>query len=268
MAVPEPRIHIGFDTHAPQFTVWLIFYMPGDIQFSFSRWQMLGLIIGSGMLWMLYIQSKDRRQPEPTWRLALAFLLGVGACGLSVLVFSLLDAVGVPDIGLGEKPYTAFYCFTIIGPLEEGTKVLVACLFVFRWREYDEPLDGFVYAAAVALGFASLENFLDTGGTKWPTQLAHTIALPITHVLFSAIWGFGLGYARFCVAPGRRRVCWQVGSVASGMLAHGLYDFLTFAFMATFATSGMALVLWLFVIWRARSLSNWCMPSQTSSSES
>src|SRR5215470_692918 len=138
-----------------------------DIQFSLNRLQLLGVILVSGMLWMLYIQSKDRQQPEPPWRLALAFLLGIGACGLAVLVFSALDALGVPDIEFDKAPWTAFYCFGIIGPLEEGAKVLVACLFVFRWREYDEPLDGFVYAAAVALGFACMENFLDTGGTDW-----------------------------------------------------------------------------------------------------
>jgi len=72
--------------------------------------------------------------------------------------------------------------------------------------------------------------------------------------LFSAVWGFGLGYARFCVAPGPRRVLLQVGSIVLGMSAHGLYDFLTFAYQATFATSGIALVLWVFVIWRARAL--------------
>ena len=225
-----------------------------DIQFSFSHLQLLGLIVASSMLWMFYIQSKDRHQPEPPWRLALAFLLGIAACGLAIVVFSLLDLIGVPDIEFAEKRWTAFYCFGIVGPLEEGCKVLVALLFVFRWREYDEPLDGFVYAASVALGFASLENFLDTSNTDWPHQLAHTVALPITHVLFSAVWGFGLGYARFCVAPGQRRFLWQIGSILLAMFAHGLYDFLTFAFQATFATSGIALALWLFVIWRARAL--------------
>jgi len=238
-----------------------------NIHFSLNRLQLLGVILTSGMLWMHYIQSKDRQHPEPPWRLALAFLLGIVACWLSILGFTALDALGVPDIKFNEKPWTAFYCFAIIGPMEEGAKVLVALLFVFRWREFDEPLDGFVYAAAVALGFASLENFLDTPGTDWHEQLAETIALPITHALFSSIWGFGLGYARFCVPPGARRIQWQVGSVLLAMFAHGLYDFFTFAFQATYATSGMALALWLFVIWRARALSKWCGMVQTSSAQ-
>src|SRR5215831_472744 len=176
------------------------------MRFSLNQWQLPGLILASGMMWMHYIQSKDRQQPEPPWRLALAFVLGIAACGLSVLGFSALEALGVPELKLNEKPWMAFYCFAIIGPMEEGMKVLVAALVVFRWREYDEPLDGFVYAAAVALGFASFENFLNVSEADWVSQLAHTVALPITHVLFSAVWGFGLGYARFCMAPGTRRV--------------------------------------------------------------
>jgi RsiW-degrading membrane proteinase PrsW (M82 family) len=221
---------------------------------SLTKWQMAGLIFASGLFWMHYVQSKDRHQPEPRRLLLAAFGLGLLACVLSILCLSGLDALGMPDVKLGERPWTAFYCFGIVGPLEEGTKVLVACLIVFRWREYDEPLDGFVYAAAIALGFAGMENLFDSSDLGWQRQLAHTIALPITHVLFSAIWGFGLGHARFCVVHPVHRKLWQIGSVVLSMFVHGLYDFLILAYEATMVTSGLALVLWIFVIWRARSL--------------
>ena len=36
------------------------------------------------------------------------------------------------------------------------------------------------------------------------------------------------------------------------MVAHGLYDYLIFAYQATFVTAGLALGLWALVIWRAR----------------
>jgi RsiW-degrading membrane proteinase PrsW (M82 family) len=135
--------------------------------------------------------------------------------------------------------------------LEEGTKALMAYLFVFRWREFDEQIDGFVYAAAIALGFASLENFHNLPNLEWRGQLARTLALPITHTLFSAIWGFGAAHARFAIPPGPRRKFWQIGTLLLAMVAHGLYDYIIFAFQATLITSGIALVLWVFVIWRA-----------------
>jgi len=219
---------------------------------SLNTWQMLGLILASALLWMHYVQLKDRHQPEPCRHLLFAFVLGIVACGLAVLGFILLEALGVPDLKFNDRPWTAVFCFLIIGPLEEGAKVLLAFLFVFRWREFNEPLDSFVYAAAISLGFASVENFYNVPELGWQHQLARTIALPITHVLFSAIWGFGIGYARFCLPPSARRTWWQIGSIALGMFVHGLHDFFLLAYQATLLTSGLALALWGCVIWWAR----------------
>lgn len=217
-----------------------------------STWQLIGVILASALFWMQYVNLKDHRQPEPRRRLVLAFVLGIVAWGIAVLAFVVLEALGLPDIKFGEGPWTAVYCFLIVGPLEEGAKALMAYLFVFRWREFDEPIDGFVYAAAISLGFASVENFYNVPELGWLDQLARTAALPITHTLFSAIWGFGAAHARFAVPPGARRRLWQLGTIALAMIVHGLYDFLIFAFQATLITGGLALALWLFVIWRAR----------------
>jgi RsiW-degrading membrane proteinase PrsW (M82 family) len=237
------------------------------VPLSLNTWQLAGVILASAMLWMHYVQSKDRHRPEPRWRLLMAFALGIVACVLSTLSLEALEALGVPDIKFNERPWTAFYCFGIVGPFEEGTKGLLAYLIVFRWREFDEPLDGFVYAAALALGFACAENLWGTIEAGWLDQLASTVALPMPHVLFSAIWGFGIGYARFCVRRPSRRAFWQIGSIALAMIIHGLYDFLIFAYQARLAMSGLALALWVFVIWGTRqfgklSIAHPAMPAQ------
>lgn len=218
---------------------------------TLNTWQLLGVTLASALFWMQYVDLKDRRQPEPRRRLLLAFLLGIVAWGLTVLGFLALDALNVPSIKMGERRWNAVYCFLIVGPLEEGTKALLAYLIVFRWRVFDEPIDGFVYAAAISLGFASMENFYNLPDLDWRGQLARTVALPITHTLFAAIWGFGAAHARLAMPPGRRRRMWQLGTLALGMAAHGLYDYVIFAFQATFVTSALALAIWVFVIWRA-----------------
>jgi RsiW-degrading membrane proteinase PrsW (M82 family) len=229
---------------------------------SLNAWQLLGLLTISAMWWLNYVQSKDRHQPEPLGRLLVAFALGIVACLLALLAYSAVERCGVPDVQYYATPWTAVYCFGIIGPIEEGAKLLVA-LFVFRWRDYDEPLDGFVYSSAVALGFASAENFNTGAGDGWVYQLAYAAVLPITHVLFSSIWGFGFGYARFCVSRPSHRALWKIGSVALSMFAHGLYDFLLFAFQATLATSAIALVIWVFVNWRVRVLRSAAVAART-----
>jgi protease PrsW len=221
---------------------------------SFNAWQLLGLVLASGLLWMLYVESKDRLRPEPRWRLASAFGLGFAACWLSLLGYWAMDAAGVPDVQFGGEPWAAVYCFGIVGPLEEGMKLLPAYLIVFRWREFDEPVDGFVYASALALGFASAENLHTVGDGPWLYQLAYTVALPLTHMLFSSIWGLGISHARFLVSRPASRLLWQAGSIALAMLAHGLHDFLIFAYQATLATSALALLIWVLVIWRVHHL--------------
>jgi RsiW-degrading membrane proteinase PrsW (M82 family) len=220
------------------------------VTFSLNAWQLLVLVLVSAFLWMFYVQSKDRHQPEPIRRLALAVLLGVVACGITYFTYALIERLKGPDLKYGDVHSMLLYFFGIVGPVEEGSKVLVACLFVFRWRDYDEPIDGFVYASAISFGYAGAESCITLGGESWVYQLAHTVALPITHALFSAIWGLSFSHSHFRVGPGWRRRCWQAGGVATAMMVHGLYDFLVIAFRATLVASGLALVIWVAVIWR------------------
>ena len=210
------------------------------------------MIVASAVFWMQYVDLKDHIKPEPRKRLLLAFLLGIVASLIALLFFAASDALGVPRFEGRGKWWTAAYCFGVIGPVEEGAKVLLAYLFVFRWSDFDEPIDGFVYAAAISIGFASLENFYNLPSLPLWEQFAHTAALPLTHTLFAAVWGFGIAYARLCIGPGAGRMAVQTGSVLLAMSLHGLYDFLLFAYQATFLTSGLILVIWMFVIWRAR----------------
>jgi len=215
-------------------------------------WKLLGMIVASAVFWMQYVDLKDRIKHEPRKLLLLAFLLGIVASLIALLLFAACDALGVPWTEGRGKLWTAGYCFLVIGPVEEGAKVLLAYLFVFRWSEFDEPIDGFVYAAAISIGFASLENFYNLPSLPLWEQLAHTATLPLTHTLFAAVWGFGIAWARLCIGPGALRTAMQAGSVLLAMSLHGLYDFLLFAYQATFLTSGLILVIWIFVIWRAR----------------
>jgi RsiW-degrading membrane proteinase PrsW (M82 family) len=233
-------------------------------------WQVLGMVAASALFWMVYIDSKDRFRPEPPLRLVGAFAIGMGAAIVALGAFALLTSFGGADASsegwfgrtghrlsnLITQPETTFdkavLCFVFIGPIEEGAKVLAAWFLVFRWRVFDEPIDGFIYAAAIALGFASLENLLHLPNLPLAEQVARTLTLPITHCLFAAVWGFGVAHARLRMNPGPAFWLLQIGSIVLAALLHGLYDFLLIAYQWTFATSGLVLILWIAVIWRAR----------------
>jgi RsiW-degrading membrane proteinase PrsW (M82 family) len=146
------------------------------------------------------------------------------------------------------------YCVIIVGPLEEGVKFLIARAIVFRWRHFDEPIDGMVYASFVAIGFAAAENFLYMPYLIWQEQLVRAVTSPLTHSLFASVWGFGTAYAILRCHGRGSRFFWQAAPLGISMLLHGLYNFFLLAMHAAYIASIIILVLWIGLIWYARRL--------------
>jgi RsiW-degrading membrane proteinase PrsW (M82 family) len=226
--------------------------LQGALRLTGGPWQIAGMLLAAGLFWLQYIDLKDRLQPEPRRHLLAAFALGIVSCGIALLAFWLTELLGFPEYDVGDDAWLATYCFLVIGPVEEGAKLLVALAIVFRWREFDEPIDGFVYAAAIALGFATAENFIHLPGLPLGEQLGRSFALPFTHTLFAAIWGFAFAYARFSETKRWRKTWIRIASVLSAMLLHGLYDWLIFAHHSSQAAGVFVFGLWAFMIWRVR----------------
>ena len=87
----------------------------------------------TSLFWLQYIDLKDRLQPEPRHKLIFAYLLGIAACGIALLAFWLTERFGFPEYDAGDAGWLATYCFLIIGPIEEGAKVIVF-LAVVWWQ--------------------------------------------------------------------------------------------------------------------------------------
>jgi len=185
-----------------------------------------------GLLWLWLFYRTDR-QPEPRRIVAATFLLGVVAIvpafALERLAAEVLPFLREMQTGvLGGTPRAlplVIGCFFVIGPAEELAKFLVVRFYSYRQRDFDEPMDGLIYASAAALGFASLENVLyvfdfQTGALHWNALgLRSLLSLP-GHVMFSVQWGYALGRRRF--DPSYPTLSRLVGAA----LLHGLYDFI------------------------------------------
>jgi RsiW-degrading membrane proteinase PrsW (M82 family) len=214
----------------------------------------IGLAAGGAIAWLMYFDLKDRLRPEPRRLLLAAFVLGGGAALLGLGLYNVAEWLGAPR-GPGATYQSIFiYCVLLVGPLEEGVKFLVARFVVFRWRHFDEPIDGLVYAAAVAIGFATVENVLYAQWLGWLEQIARSLVSPLTHSLFAAIWGLGTAHAFFSVRSRAGRIAWQAGTLVVAMILHGLYDFVLLAGNATYVASALTLVVWLGLIGYARRL--------------
>ncbi len=148
---------------------------------------------------LLGVRWVDRWEPEPRYALVFAFLWGAG---VSTLVSLWLNTAFTEAVYLstGNVETAEAVGATIGAPLiEESAKGLgVLLLFLARRRYFDGPVDGIVYAATVAAGFAFVENILYfSRSVEILPQIfvMRGILSPFAHVLFTVAIGVALGLA-------------------------------------------------------------------------
>src|SRR4030095_6544517 len=103
----------------------------------------------------------DRYEKEPKLLLGAAFLWGVVIAGGGAFILNTAFGIGIYAL-TGSEGATEFGTTSIVAPMiEEGLKGLaVLVVFLMFRKEFDSVLDGVVYAAVTAMGFAALENVL------------------------------------------------------------------------------------------------------------
>lgn len=214
----------------------------------------LGLAAGGAVFWMVYFDLKDAARPEPRRLLALAFLVGSLATIPTLMLYRVLETGGIAlDFQRGPVSVAA-YCVLVVGPVEEGVKFLVARTIVFRFRAFDERMDGVIYAAMVAIGFATAENLLYATFLSPLEQAARALAAPLIHALFASIWGFAAARAILVETRTARRVALQAGALAIAMLLHGAYDAALLAWQAPVVSSAVVAVMWVGLIVATRAV--------------
>ena len=186
--------------------------------------ELLVLALAPALFILLYIYRRDRYEPEPLHLVAWVFFLG---------------ALSVIPAALAELPFPeGIVSSAVVAPVvEESVKFLVVFLAVYRHPEFDEPMDGIVYAAAAGLGFASIENILYVAEGGVAVGIVRAIASVPGHVVFSCIWGFALGRAKF--RPGSERSGIILSALFFAMLLHGIFNFS----LGVFGLAGLLLIL-------------------------
>jgi RsiW-degrading membrane proteinase PrsW (M82 family) len=155
------------------------------------------------LAWLHFVARFDRAHPEPRWLVLATFALGALAAIPAGYVESLFGRVSPwldPHLAtLGGQPLSlplALVVFTVVvGVVEEGAKLLGAWVLAAHRREFDEPIDGIVYAAASAFGFAALENarYFADGRLSASLVAARAFTSVPAHLFFATLWGAALG---------------------------------------------------------------------------
>ena len=206
------------------------------------------LLLAPALFWALYHYYRDRHRPEPVTHTALAFAVGACSGWLGQQLYGLLALLGLwadpyqlaRDDLMGLLVYSVFG----IGLMEELAKLLPFLVIALKLEHFDEAVDGIIYAAFVALGFATYENLFYLDYLSTAEQLARSITGPLVHIMFASLWGYPIGRAVVERTP-------LLPAIALGFSAavvvHGVYDFLVIGLppWARGLAAGLILAVWL-----------------------
>ncbi|WP_379162281.1 glutamic-type intramembrane protease PrsW [Paenibacillus sp. sgz5001063] len=174
--------------------------------------------VAPGLALLTFFYLKDKYDQEPLLIVLKVFLLGL------LIVFPIMIIQRGLVLGLDGGPYVD--SFLISSGVEEGLKWFVLYHMIYNHTEFDEPYDGILYAVAISLGFATLENVM----YAWYSHASigsmfMRALLPVSgHAMFGVIMGYHMGRAKFSGGVKTKGIL--IMSLLLPWLWHGIYDFI------------------------------------------
>jgi len=184
-------------------------------------------------LFAAFVNWLDRYEKEPKLLLGAAFVWGVVIAGGGAYILNTMFGIGIYYI-TGSEGAAEFGTTSIVAPIiEEGLKgFAVLVVFLLFRNEFDSILDGIVYGAISAMGFAAIENVLyiyrngfQGGGWEgfWTLVVVRVLLVGWMHPFFTAFTGIGLAVARMS-----RNTLMKILAVPAGytvaVMAHAFHN--------------------------------------------
>lgn len=153
---------------------------------------LLATILPSVLLIFYFVRS-DKFQ-EPTFQILKIFFFGILITVPAFFINTYLSIFLETNTNISEPLIGSFLT---AAPVEEGLKFFILFYFVYRMKDFNEPVDGIVYGVSVSLGFATLENiyyvyvlpdYFETTSLSLAVLRAFS-AVP-AHAAFGAIMGY------------------------------------------------------------------------------
>jgi len=187
----------------------------------------LSLLVGAAWIWLIIRLDTHRREKNSQAVLVKFFLAGFLSLIPTAILYSLSYAFW-GKLLLGGWLSAFIEELFITGPVEEFSKFIVFLLLCRKLKSIKEPMDGVLQAGAVALGFATAENFLYTQGTGLWTLPWRALLATGGHLLYASIWGYIYGAVVYESSGRRLRSEYKAifAAVLPAAILHGLYNFM------------------------------------------
>lgn len=187
---------------------------------------LLIVAVAPSLFWLRYFYKKDKYEPEPLSWIVKVFLLGA-LLTVPVLFIEIFASVFLSELAIA----------VVVAPItEECGKLFIVYRSVYQTREFNEPVDGIIYAVTAALGFAMVENIFyifaipltELAVLFWAIFLRAVLSVP-GHALFSSISGYSLGIAKFGNPQNAQRIIFT--GLAGAIIFHALFNYLLIDFV-------------------------------------
>ena len=153
---------------------------------------LLVTILPSILIILFFVYSDKFR--EPRGEIFKVFIYGILITIPAYFLNSYLDAFWYNNFKVSEQLIGSFLT---AAPVEEGLKLSILYFFVYKMKDFNEPIDGIVYGVTASLGFATLENiyyvyfladYFNT--TSMNLAIARSFTAVPAHALFGATMGY------------------------------------------------------------------------------
>lgn len=194
--------------------------------------------VAPGIALLIYFYLKDKYAQEPIHMVLRVFLVGF------LIVFPIMIIQHGLTLWWGNNPF--IYSFVISSGVEEAVKWFVLYHMIYNHVEFDEHYDGILYAVAVSLGFATIENVMYalTNHSSFAFLLTRAL-LPVSgHALFGILMGYYMGKAKFMGDP-RKTKRFLYLSLLIPIFWHGVYDIIMSSFTKTWIWFALPLMIFL-----------------------
>jgi len=171
-----------------------------------------------------YVYRQDKYEKEPRRLIIKSFLFGC---------FAIIPAIVLESI-FNENLFPTLFLYVLFGIafIEEGLKYFFLKKYMYVDKEFNEPMDGIVYAVMISLGFATVENiayvmFYASPGEEMSVAILRMFSAIPLHAACGVILGYYVGLAKF--SKKKESELLYTG-LAYATLVHAVYNYFLFAF--------------------------------------
>ena len=153
---------------------------------------LLVTILPSIIIILFFVYSDKFK--EPRGEILKIFIYGILITIPAYFLNTYLNAFWYNNFRVSEELIGSFLT---AAPVEEGLKLSILYFFVYKMKDFNEPIDGIVYGVTASLGFATLENFYYVyllADYFQTSSMSLAIARSFSAVPAHAVFGVFMGY--------------------------------------------------------------------------